>query len=218
MNNDPRPGSTEGDQELPALATQDVAAETSESSEQPTARRRGRQPKSRQAEDDEQPRTLATPEQVTYTPAPGDNPEVVWMGHKFRAHIPHPVTNSRLVEMAKTNKFFHVGEFDPKLHAFKDEVPMPQTAEAYRGWAVRWFKDMRSVDEFANRWANEAKMRGKLEVGYDDYHYMSSLAQPLIDELIRKEDEPRKVRDEIIRRGDFADLELQIAGVGQVAA
>ena len=177
-----------------------------------------RAPRSASPEDEQKFPALSTPEKVTYTPAPGDPPETEWMGHKFRANIPHPVTNARLVEMAKGNRFFHVGEFDPARDAYKDVVVKPETAEAYRAWAVTWFKQMNSIEEFAERWANEAKMRARLEVGFDDYHYISSIAQPKIDELIRREDEPRKVRDDIIREGEFADLELQIAGVGQAAA
>ena len=34
----------------------------------------------------------------------------------------------------------------------------------------------------------------------------------------RREDEPRQKRDELIRNHELADLELQIAGVGQSAA
>lgn len=206
------------EQEFPAIAQSDqneAAASHAEHTAGQT-KRRGRRTAASDADD--KPAALASPEMVTYTPGPGDNPEVTWMGHKFKAHVPHAVTNARLVEMARTNKFFHVGAFDANRDGFKDEPVLPRTAEAYRAWAVCWFKDMTSIDEFAERWANEAKMRAKLEVGFDDYHYISSLAQPKIDDLIRREDEPRKVRDEIIRKGEFADLELQIAGLGQVAA
>lgn len=209
----------EGDQESSelALTEQIEATAAGEQAEKP---RRGRRPKVQDmaaSGDEDVVRILATPEQVTYTPGPGDNPETVWMGHKFQAHIPRPVTNARLVESAKGNKFFHVGEFDVRHHTYKETVSEPRTAEAYRAWAVLWFKKMETIEQFAERWANEARMRAKLEVGFDDYHYISSIAQPKIDELISREEEPRKVRDEIIRKREFADLELQIAGVGQSA-
>lgn len=200
----------------------------------------------------ESPALLPVSEKVTYTPGPGDNSDTTWMGHKFKAHVPHDLeipgadvmeamtkpeaerskadvlailglskrlkTNAHLVIAARGNKFFHVGEFDPQKHAYKEVVPEPKTAEAYRAWCVTWLRDVGSVDELCERWANEAKMRARLEVGYDDLKYISTLLQPKLDELIRREDEPRRVRDELIRKGDLADLELQIAGVGQAAA
>ena len=127
-------------------------------------------------------------------------------------------TNARLVTMARGNKFFHVGEFDPAKHGYKEIVAEPKTAEAYRAWCIHWLRDVESVDDLCERWANEAKMRARLEVGYDDLKYIASLLQPKLDDLIRREDEPRQKRDELIRNHELADLELQIAGVGQSAA
>jgi hypothetical protein len=161
-------------------------------------------------------------EQVTYTPGPGDPNEVVWMGYKFKAHVPHDVRKAELIEKAKTNKFFHVGPFDPAQHAYKETVVEPRTAEAYRGWAVNWAKAIwldpnGTLDDLCERWANEARMRNKLEVGFDDYSYMSHLFQPMVDEMLRREDEPRKKRDELLRNRELDGLILQIAGVGQAA-
>lgn len=127
-------------------------------------------------------------------------------------------TNAQLVTSARANKFFHVGDFDPAKHGYKEVVAEPKTAEAYRAWAVAWLKDVTSVDDLCERWANEARMRAKLEVGFDDYNYMSHLFQPKLDDLLRREDEPRRKRDELIRNRELDGLILQIAGVGQAAA
>lgn len=164
------------------------------------------------------PALIAAEEIVTYTPGPGDNNEVTWMGHKFKAHVPHPVRNAKLIEMSRNNKFFHVGEFDASKHSYQETVSEPKTAEAYRAWAVNWLKDVTSVDDLCERWANEARMRARLEVGFDDFNYMSHLFQPKLDDLLRREDEPRRKRDEIIRNRELDGLILQIAGVGQSAA
>ena len=89
----------------------------------------------------------------------------------------------------------------------------PKTAEAYRRWAVEWMKDVPNVEDACQRWATEARMRAQLEVGFDDYKYISDFFQPILSELIRKEDDPRGVRDKILDRGEFADLMLQIKGL-----
>ncbi len=174
-------------------------------------------PRSVQKNESPDEQLLPASEQVTYRPGPEGPLETTWLGHKFQAHVPKTVTNQKLIDMARGNKFFKVGSFDASADVYKEEVLPPKTAEQYRAWAVGWLKDVRNVDELCERWANEARMRAALEVGYDDYHYISSLVQPKLDELIRREGEPRKVRDELIRKNELADLELQILGVGQAA-
>jgi hypothetical protein len=169
-------------------------------------------------DESESPALLPASEKVTYTPGPGDSPDTIWMRHKFKAHVPKEVRDATLIEKARANKFFHVGEFDPEKHAYKEVVAEPKTAEAYRAWCVNWLRGVEDVEHLCERWANEAKMRARLEVGYDDFKYIASLLQPRLDDLIRREDEPRQVRDKLIRNNELADLELQIAGVGQSAA
>lgn len=182
-----------------------------------------REPNPIAKKDNDAPALLPAVEKVTYTPGPGDPPEVKWMGHVFKAHVPHDVKNAALIEKARSNKFFHVGEFDPSQHAYKEVVAEPKTAEAYRAWAVHWAKAIwlspdGTIDDLCERWANEARMRNRLEVGYDDFAYMSTLFQPMVDELIRRNDTPRQKRDELIRNRELDGLILQIAGVGQAAA
>ena len=50
-------------------------------------------------------------EQVTYTPGPDDPTSVKWHGYTFHANVPKAVANADLVERARGNKFFKVGEF-----------------------------------------------------------------------------------------------------------
>lgn len=156
----------------------------------------------------------AQSEQITYIPGPGDPLTVTWRGHKFTAHVPKPINNPEMIEQARGNRHFKVGAFNAATDTYRDEVKEPRTAEAYRAWAVHWLNSVASVDEMCVRWANEAKMRERLEVGHDDFKYLSSLFQPKLDELIRLEDEPRRKRDEIVTRNDLVDLELQVLGVG----
>lgn len=174
---------------------------------------------------------IAAVEKVTYTPAPDDPTEVTWMRHKFKAHVPHDVKDGRLIEAARGNRFFHVGPFDPALHAYKETVAEPKTAEAYRAWVVLWMKKLRAfptgddvplseqpIEVACQRWATEARMRARLEVGFDDYKYISDFFQPILAELIKREDDPRGIRDKITRGGEFADLFLQVNSVGERAA
>lgn len=170
--------------------------------------------KSPKSETDEP--TLLQSTDVTYMPGPHDPPKVTWNRHVFHANVPKKITDQAMIEAAKGNKFFHVGLFDPQKDAVNDSVPEPKTAAAYRAWAVHWLKDIESVDAMCERWANEAQMRERLEVGYDDLKYLSSLFQPRLDDLIRREDEPRRKRDELVEKNELAGLELQIHGIGNV--
>lgn len=190
-------------------SNENTAAEQAEPKRKP-----GRPPKVR--DETEAVQTVAETN-VTYTPGPGDNPEVKWMGHVFHANVPHPVRRADLIEKARANRFFHVGEFDPRVHMYREEIPAPKTAEAYRRWAVEWMKKVPNVEAACEKWANEARMRAQLEVGFDDYKYISDFFQPILSELIKKEEEPRQVRDKITRNGEFADLMLQVNRVGEAA-
>lgn len=224
MDNETGAASSATEQQFPTVATeQGPDAAPPEAAEQSARRKSGPKPRVRNADGDEASRAPVAEEMVTYTPGPGDNPEVTWMAHKFKAHVPHPVRNGALIEKARGNKFFHVGEFDPGKHAYQEKVAEPKTAEAYRAWAIHWAKAIwlnpdGTIDELCERWSNEARTRNRLEVGFDDYHYMSHLFQPMVDDLVRRDEEPRRKRDELIRNRELEGLILQIAGVGQAAA
>lgn len=159
---------------------------------------------------------LLTSEQVTYVPGPEGPMETKWMGIVFRANAPKMVTKRALIEAAKKNPFFKVGPFDPRTDVYREHEPAPpKTSREYRAHCVRWLLKTDSLDELAERWRDEAQLRADCEVGSDDLDYLSSLFDPKIADLIRREDEPAEKRRQIVKRGDFADLSLQIGQVGQ---
>lgn len=125
---------------------------------------------------------------VTYRPGPDDPTSVKWSGHVFHANIPKHVKNADLIEKARSNKFFHVGEFTEKdAVVTRDEPPSPKTPEQYRAHAVAWIKTMTSVDQLDQKWQGEETLRMSCEVGTDDIEYLSGLIQPLRFELRKRE-------------------------------
>src|ERR1051326_6787614 len=180
-----------------------------------------------------QPETgsLALSEQVTYLAGPDDPVETTFMRHKFRANVPRDVSDPKLIEVGKRHRYFKAGAFDPARDVLvTDMTEPPKTAEAYRAWAIQWMKKLRAlptgddvplaerpIEMACQRWATEARMRAKLEVGFDDYKYISDFWQPVLAELMKREDDPRGIRDQIIRNGEFAELFLQVNRVGEAA-
>ena len=83
-------------------------------------------------------------EQVTYTPGPDDPTSVKWHGYTFHANVPKAVANADLVERARGNKFFKVGEFtESDVVTTREEPPAPKTAEGSLEMTGRyqWVKD-----------------------------------------------------------------------------
>ena len=127
-------------------------------------------------------------EQVTYTPGPDDPTSVKWHGYTFHANVPKAVANADLVERARGNKFFKVGEFtESDVVTTREEPPAPKTAEQYRAHAVAWFKQMQSVEQLDTKWQGEETLRMSCGVGSDDLEYLGHLSGPLRAEL-RKRD------------------------------
>lgn len=132
---------------------------------------------------------------VTYKPGPGDPAETVWKGHKFAANTPRPVAvvlgadgnadPHSMIELAKGNPFFEVEGHDKKDLRAAGE---PKTPEAYKAYAVDWFKKAKSADDFETRWDSEEEMRERAGVGTDDLEWLASLSEPRLAEL-KKADE-----------------------------
>jgi hypothetical protein len=124
-------------------------------------------------------------EQVTYLPGPEDPTMVVWRGHHFYANVPKTVMNPDLIEQAKGNKFFKVGDFNPNSDsvATREETPLPKNSEQYRVWFAAWLKTMKSAEALDQRWIAEEVLREQCEVGSDDIDFMNSLYQPKRAEL-----------------------------------
>lgn len=127
---------------------------------------------------------------VTYKPGPSDPTETVWNGHKFSANVPRPVTvvtddkgvpnPHSMIELAKGNPWFEVEGHDKKALPDPGE---PKTPEAYKAYAVNWFKTARTATDFESRWDDEEGMRERAGVGSDDIEWLNSLSVPRLAEL-----------------------------------
>lgn len=148
-------------------------------------------------------------ELVTYLPGDGDPHTVKWGGHTFHANVATPVAyvdfadpeaaphpNKTLVERARGNKHFKVG--DEKKPAAGPA--QPTTPEQYRAHVVAWLKDIGRdavnsnamtagcTEALIRRWADDAKLREVCGVGTDDYIYLRSLIDPKLSECQRADE------------------------------
>jgi len=137
-------------------------------------------------------------EHVTYFPGRGDPDYAVWRGITFNAGEPVFVTDQSMVEAARGNRFFHVGEGKPQ----KDPLAPPVNAKEYRAHVVRWLKDTRSVDQLVGNWAGDRTLRQECEIGLDDIQWLGTLVEPKLRELSRAEGlDPSKVAEIWISHG-----------------
>lgn len=153
-----------------------------------------REPKVKEAE---LPVVEPVTETITYMPGDGDPPSVKWGGHTFQANVPKEITghaegnsrdqlNMQIIESARTNKHFRVGNAQRK----RDAMSAPQTAEEYRAYAVGWIKDpsISSTKGLIERLAKDRTLQMACEVGTDDYSYISTLFMPRLHELARADE------------------------------
>jgi hypothetical protein len=119
---------------------------------------------------------------------------VKWCGHTFQANVPKTITghaegttaqklNHHLIESAKENRHFRVGNAKPK----REVATMPTTAEGYRAYMVEWLKDpnIQHADDLIARFAKDRELQAICEVGSDDYSYLGTLFMPKLHELAR---------------------------------
>lgn len=131
-------------------------------------------------------------ETVTYLPGPMDPSSTKWCGHTFHANVPKEITghaegserdklNLHLIERARENKMFAVGNERPKRAA----PSLPTTAEQYRRYAVEWLKDpaIEHVEHLIARLAKDRPLQEACEVGSDDYSFLATLFMPKLHEL-----------------------------------
>jgi hypothetical protein len=59
--------------------------------------------------------------ETTYIPGEGDPLSVEWHGHTFHANVPEQVSHVKLIEAARNNKFFKVGEFYPNTDQVENQ-------------------------------------------------------------------------------------------------
>lgn len=136
-------------------------------------------------------------EMVTYVPGRDDPVQVVWCGHTFVANVPkeikgHPSgterekLNAGLIEAARGNKLFVVGNAKPK----RDAVKQPETSEEYRAYFVDWLKASHfdHAEELIQRFAKDRERQASCGVGTDDFEFMATLFMPRLHELARADE------------------------------
>lgn len=124
-------------------------------------------------------------ELVTYVPQQeGDPHKTRWAGIVFHANVPVRVTNPRLVEKARENPWFHVGE-GPPVPRTAPKRERPKTPDQYRAHVVAWLKEMDSPEELQARWIAEEGLRQECGVGPGDLDYLETLIRPKLTELKR---------------------------------
>jgi hypothetical protein len=133
---------------------------------------------------------LLASEQVTYIPGEGDPVSTKWHGIVFHANVPKTINKPILIEQARGNRFFKVGEFDPARDKVATiEVSDPKTPGEYRAHFVAWFNklsvnDTNGINQMVAMWAKEQPMREMCEVGTDDYSYIGTLFNPKMHQLM----------------------------------
>jgi hypothetical protein len=154
-----------------------------------------KRPYTRRAAADAAPAAEAYTEQVTYLPGEGDNPSIKWGGITLHANVPKELEAHAegtpqqrlmhgLIERARTNKFFHVGEFDAKnAVATQEQFAQPKTPEQYRAHVVRWLPNVMSEGELDHKWMSEEPLRQACGVGADDLDWLSTFIAPKRHEL-----------------------------------
>ena len=123
-------------------------------------------------------------EDIFYLPGEGDPHTVKWRGVEFKSNVATRVTDKELIEAARANRFYRVGNDAPNMGAF---VGPPKTAMEYRSYVVDWIKGCETVDQVAAHWAADRDLRGKCEVGNDDISFLGTLVEPKLRALRQRE-------------------------------
>lgn len=136
-------------------------------------------------------------ETVTYVPGPMDPVRITWCGHTFEANISKEIKghaggtereklNASLIERARENKHFRVGNAKAKRDPAKD----PATAEEYRFYIVEWLKlpSFDHAEDLIARFSKERDLRQVCGVGTDDYDFIGNLFMPKLHELAKRDE------------------------------
>jgi hypothetical protein len=113
-------------------------------------------------------------EDVTYVPGADDPTICKWQGREFKANVPMRVRDKGLIESARTNRFFRVGDQGPEPG---DNDP-PKNATQYRAHVVAWMKEVNTVDDLVVKWSADRDLRRACEVGHDDIDWLGRLFEP----------------------------------------
>ena len=118
-------------------------------------------------------------EMLTYLPGEGDKMSTTWRGLTFKAGVPRKVLDESMVESARGNKHFRVGDEDKPTPG----STTPTTAMEYRGYVLEWMKGVTSVDELIRHFAADRELRSRCEVSFDDIRWLGTLIEPRLREL-----------------------------------
>lgn len=136
-----------------------------------------------------------TSEQITYIPGDGDPVSTKWHGIVFHAHVPKLISKPELIEAAKANRFFKVGEYSPD----QDKAPPPfftgdpKTSDQYRAHVVAWLNKLsaapsspHTIEEMVKTWVAEQHLRESCEVGSEDYSFIGAQFLPKMHEFAKQ--------------------------------
>jgi hypothetical protein len=118
-------------------------------------------------------------EDVTYCPGRDDPHVTKWRGVEFKANVPMRVTNAEMIDAARLNRFFRVGN---ETNINTPHAP-PTTAMAYRGWVLDWVKEVETIDQLVTHWAADRALRSSCEVGQDDISFLGTLIEPKLKQF-----------------------------------
>lgn len=118
-------------------------------------------------------------EDVTYIPGREDPPIAKWRGYEFMANVPLKIMDRDLIESARGNRFFRVGDQAPS-GALNEP---PKTSMQYRAHVLAWINAISTIDEMAKRWSADARLRTECEVGDDDIAWLGTLVEPRLHKM-----------------------------------
>jgi hypothetical protein len=117
---------------------------------------------------------------ITFCPEEGGSSSTTWRGIVFKAHIPVMIKDQTMIDAAKGNRFFSVGD-----EIVRTPNAAPKTRDEYRNHVVAWLKEVLTTDDLAHRWARDRNLRTSCEVGSDDLNYLGTLIDPKLRDLQR---------------------------------
>ncbi|MCS3725503.1 hypothetical protein [Bradyrhizobium betae] len=133
---------------------------------------------------------------ITYVPGQHDPSHVKWCGHTFQANVAKEIKgdpdgtsseklNAQLIESARNNPHFVVGEGAKATRASRDK--MPKDAKGYRAYFVNWLKEetFETPEDLIGRFARDRELQAKCDVGPDDFAQIGELFDPRLHELAK---------------------------------
>ena len=135
----------------------------------------------------EEPAKKGSGVEITYVPRlDGDPFNTSVEGIRFEANKPRLVSNPAVIEMAKTNPWFKVGDRAP---APLPTYGKPQNDIEYRRYAIEWMQKAKSSDEVRRRWDAEEDLRSTCDIGTEDLDFLAPYYQSRVEQLVKAEKE-----------------------------